>query len=314
MQIRLITYNRVEAGGTPAPSIVRPMSPNVATYLVQHMTAMRSHADDGSWPPAEFVDPLCEHMFEELRVGSEERFLSAASTVVQRLIGRMRGNTSPGLLVCVQVDDKPEPLAAILKLEVGRDYAGVLQRLETGEEQLDAVRNVLDPPGKLQKGALFIDRRPDSQVVIGDKLADTAKYFPDALGIRQVQKAKPATTELIRAVYSVAPEAAPSLERKLRDMAETSDKPLERVERVLDELELPSTQVDEVRGILENQPRPVRTVDIRKPISLTIEADNITVFGPAADIDEKVEIIPQPDGSWHITVSHIYEEPRRQYT
>jgi hypothetical protein len=314
VQIRLITYSHVEAGGKPAPSTIRPMSPDAAIYLVQHMTAMRSHAADGSWPPAEFVDPTCEHMFEELRVGTKERFLSAASTVVQRLIGRMRGNTSPGLLVCMQIDDNPEPSAAILKLEVGRDYAGVLQRLETGEEQLGAVQNVLDPPGKLQKGALVIDRRPDSQVVIGDKLADTAKYFPEALGIRQIQKAKPATIELIRAVHSIAPEAARSLERKLRNMAETSSKPLERVERVLEELDLPSTQVDDVRGMLENQPRPVRTVDVRKPISLTIEADSITVSGPAADIDEKVETARQADGSWHIIVRRIYEEPRRKYT
>ncbi len=314
MQIHLMTYSHVEAGGTPAPSIIRPTSPEVVVYLLQHMKALRRHADNGSWPPAEFVDPMCEHMFEELRVGSEERFLSAASTVVQRLIGRMRGNTSPGLLVCVQADENPEPSAVVLKLQVGPDYAGVLQRLETGEEELGAVRNVLDPPGKLQKGALFIDRRPDSQVIIGDKLADTARYFPDALGIRQVQKAKPATLELVRAVASVDAAAVPALQQKLRDMAETSDIPLEPVERVLEELELPSTQADEVRGILENQPRPVRTVDVRRPVSLTIEADNITVSGPAEDIDDKVEIAPQPDGSWHIIVTRIYEQPRRRYT
>jgi hypothetical protein len=52
VQIRLITYSHVEAGGKPAPSTIRPMSPDAAIYLVQHMTAMRSHAADGSWPPS----------------------------------------------------------------------------------------------------------------------------------------------------------------------------------------------------------------------------------------------------------------------
>jgi hypothetical protein len=105
--------------------------------------------------------------------------------------------------------------AAALKLEVVTPNSAVLERLETGEEVLEGATNVLDAPGQLQKGALVDDPRPQSDVIIGDRLAQDALYFPRAFGIRAEQRPVHAAADLVAALDGRVPAVGPRVVQAL---------------------------------------------------------------------------------------------------
>jgi hypothetical protein len=135
-----------------------------------------------------------------------------------------------GLLICVRVVDGKKRSAAVLKLEVVTPNSAVLEKLDTGEEVLEAVTDVLDAPGELQKGALVDDPRPGSDVVVGDKLTKDALYFPRAFGIRTEARARDGTAELVAAVSSRLPSLTARIVEALPRVQETA--PAEVVEKI----------------------------------------------------------------------------------
>ena len=76
---------------------------------------------------------------------------------------------------------------AALKLDVHDEHAAAA-RLVGDELQLEAVQDLLDIPGELQKGAVYPDDRPHSEVIIVDKFERTALYFLRALEVQQIEK------------------------------------------------------------------------------------------------------------------------------
>jgi hypothetical protein len=287
------------------------MMPGVDAFLFDHVASLLQRARESDSPIASFVDPEASSLFHQLREGATEKFLAAARTLTLRLIGRMDRRAAPGLLVCLRLRDGKDRSAAALKLEVVTPHAAVLEALDTGEEVLAAATNVLDAPGDLQKGALVPDPRPPSDVVIGDRLAIDAQYFPTAFGIQTEQRAVDATANLV----SVVRAQAPKLVRKVVErLPSATPGPAKDVLAEIGE-QVPQLTTDVRRTIveqLEQLKRPVRTVDTRAPLKQVVSADGITVTGPADAMHRKTRVQRNPEGGWRITVN-VEEQPSTTY-
>jgi hypothetical protein len=311
VKVDMMTYARVAHDAAPGGFVVRPHDSGVDAFLFEHVGSLRERARTGDSPVASFVDPEAAQLFQQLLVGTEEHFLAAARTLTLRLIGRMDRRAAPGLLVCLRLLDGRSRSAAALKLEVVTPHAAVLESLDSGEEVLAAATNVLDAPGDLQKGGLVPDPRPSSDVVIGDRLAIDAQYFPTAFGIQIEQRALDATFDLVSTVQAQAPSLVRQVVQRLPDAKPGSAKAvLEQISSAIPELNdgVRSTILDQ----LEQRKRPVRTVDTRAPLRLTLSADGITVSGPAELRHRKVEVLRVPEGGWRISVA-LEDEPTVNY-
>jgi hypothetical protein len=283
VELELMTYARVSRGAAPGNMVERPHDAGVDAFLFDHVASLLERARGGDSPIASFVDPEASSLFDELRTEAPEKFLAAAQTLTLRLIGCMDRRAAPGLLVCLRLRDGKRRAAAALKLEVVTPHAAVLEALDTGEEVLAAATNVLDAPGDLQKGALVPDPRPLSDVVIGDRLAIDAQYFPTAFGIQTEQRAVDASANLV----SVVQAQAPKLVRKVVErLPSATPGPAKDVLAEIGE-QVPQLTTDVRRTIvdqLEQLKRPVRTVDTRAPLKQVVSADGITVTGPADEL------------------------------
>lgn len=307
----MMTYARVAHDAAPGNMVARPHDAGVDAFLFDHVLSLSERGAKGDSPIANFVDREASRLFEQLRRGTEEQFLTAARTLTLRLIGRMDRRSAPGLIVCLRLADGRRRSAAALKLEVVTPHAAVLEALDTGEEVLAAATNVLDAPGDLQKGALVPDPRPSSNVVIGDRLPVDAQYFPTAFGIQTEQRAVEATANLVSVVQTQAPTLVREVVQRLPTATPGPAKDvLAEIGREIPELN--ADVRDTIVNQLEQLKRPVRTVDPRAPLKQIISADGITVSGPADAMHRKAEVLKNPEGGWRITVS-VEEEPAITY-
>lgn len=310
-QITLMTYTRVACDATPGTMTARPHDAGVDRFLQDHVHALRRLAERGDAPLADFLEIDAQRLFQKLRAGTDEEFYAASRALAQRLIARMDGRAAPGLLVCLRITDGQELSGATLKLEVVTPNAAVLEALESGEEVLAAATNVLDAPGDLQKGALVPDRREGSDVVVGDRLARDAAYFPAAFGIQTTQRAADTAAELIDSIQRHAPESAAPAVRALPWLEPGP------VAEVLEQLASQVPGLDEqvradVESDLLSRQRPVRDVHTSGSVKTVIQGNGVTVSGSAAAMTDVV-VEPDPAGEgWRIVIP-LAERPRTIY-
>jgi len=310
-QIVRMAYTRVAHDALLRPQEARAHDSRVDAFLLDHMEALRASADGGDAPVTAFFDPTAQDLFEVLRTGGEREFLAAADGLAAKLVGEMDGRSGPGLLVCVQVSDGGELSGAALKLEVVAPNSAVLEALDSGEEVLSGATNVLDSPGKLQKGALVPDPRGASAVVIGDKLARDAAYFPRAFGIRPEQRAADTAADLVEAIAAVDPAAARAAARALPGVESGAARNVlaglgEHVPALDDDVQ------EAVLGRLTAAPRPVVTVDTGGSVREILRADGITITGTAAAM-RAVDVDPDPQGGGYVITIRVADEPRRTF-
>jgi hypothetical protein len=287
--------------------VARPHDEGVDEYLFGHVKSLFDRASGGDSPIARFVDADASALFEQLRTGSEKQFLTAARLLTLRLVGAMDRRAAAGLLVCLRVKDGGKTSAAALKLEVVTPHAAVLEALDTGEEVLAAATNVLDAPGDLQKGALVRDPRPQSEVIIGDRLAIDAQYFPAAFGIQTEQRAIDAAANLVSTLHAQAPSVVRDVVQRLPSTAPGAAKDvLKKISQDVPQL-TPKVQETVVEQ-LEQLKRPVRMVDTLAPVQQVISADGVRVIGPAEVMHRKAVVELNPEGGWRIIIS-AEEEP-----
>lgn len=306
-----MTYTRVAFDAAPGEMTPREHDSKVDAFLLDHMTALVGSAERNDAPVANFVEPPAQALFEAIRTGAQPAFLDAAGQLARRLVGAMDRRSGPGLLVCVQVLDGRELSGAALKLEVVAPRSAVLEALDSGEEVLSGATNVLDAPGKLQKGALVRDPRGTSDVVIGDKLYRDAAYFPRAFGIRPEQRDADTAADLINSIEAVAPAAARQAARLLPEIQPgTAAAVLEALGEQVPPLD--ESARESVLGRLAAGPRPVRNVDTSGNVREVLSADGVTITGTVSAM-RAVEYSRDPEGDgWLITV-RVREEPRRTY-
>lgn len=302
-----LSFVRVAKGSRPTVATLRPGVEEVSAFLCAHADGLIARANDGTAANARFYDDDRKQLIEDLRSGADDQFLAASDLLATRLADEMNHVARPasGLLVCTTFEgDQPSSprLAAVLKLEVVSDQGAVLRRLDSGEETLAAVTNVLDRPGELQKGLVFADTRGDSEAVVGDKAAQNeARYYLKAMGITLDAHTNRSAAELVasvnrhtdrdtaRRVVVTLPAVPSGTPREVLDGLRARD------------IAIPNEAAAVIVDELTSGPRPVRHVDVESRVKATIRAGAVTIKGPARDIDA-IRIQPEPGGDWIITI------------
>src|SRR6476469_9222 len=201
--IEYLTFQNVGPDAQVEEAVLRDHEVEIDRFLIAHMDALLAAANKGTVPTAVFLDDVAESLFRDARDSDCEAFLEAATGMSTQLIKAMDNRSKEGLLVIFRTSG-PKGNLAVLKLEVASQYAATLQRVGEGQENLLAVKDVLDAPGRLQKGLLYADPRDASSIVAIDKRsAITANYFLRAFSI--VLNAQPAegNLALVQAVFAV---------------------------------------------------------------------------------------------------------------
>lgn len=310
--VRRVTYARVAAGIVPNAATERQHDEGLDTFLLEHVRQLRGFASGKTACPAVFLEADDSALFEQLRTGSKDAFLDAARQLTIRLVGKMNGTTAPGLLVCVQVEDEgTNESAAVLKLQVVTPNAANLELLDTGEELLSAVKDVMDAPGKLQKGALVQDERPGSDVIMGDVASTEAQYFPSAFGISIEQRASLAAVDTLAEIRQVC---GPTVESAVREAL--PEIPSGNVIGVLESVgeRVPALADAATRKTIEDRlaarPRPVRRISTDVPLTEYVVASGITIKAPITGENRVSWKRNDTDGGYDINI-HVDEEPRR---
>ncbi len=302
-----MTYARVAADATPHFPHFRPIEDGVMGFLGDHINSLftMAKAPDAT-PPGRFAHRDAQRLFRDLHTGSESEFLAAADALTRRLIGRMNRATAEGLLVCVRAETAADDgrVAGVLKLQVVAPNAAVLRALDSGDIVLTAVKDLLDSPGDLQKGALVASRLPDGHVLCGDRVTHIARYFPDAFGIQIFCRPSVATRAFFDAVEEFAeplisevaaawPAVRPGSPREV--LAELGQKVPDLTA---------SLQAD-IAERLETAARPVARLDTTRTVKETCQAGEITISGPIDEMRRHVRVAARPGGGWRITVESV---------
>jgi hypothetical protein len=307
MTIMKVAYAYVEEKGPPPVCKLRQISADLESYLEAHVNSLNERASkgDGS-PPATFRTKESTARFDSLLTGDDDQFVTAAQSIASQLQKEMDKRTKKGFFVALRRDGAAEMEAAALKLDVQDKQAAALGWDEHGDPDLEAVKGLLDIPGKLQKGAVFPDVRATSDVVIGDKLPDTALYFLRALDAQQIAKPGPATGVFVHAVKEIAEDRVTVVARAL----ESETKPttprafFKRHPEVL-----PQDVRESVLDRIEHDRRPVKRIDpTRHAIMGTWKADGITVRGRLTDLESKFTKLPRKGGGWRMQID-VSDEP-----
>jgi hypothetical protein len=308
-----MTYARVAADAVPAPPELRPIDTGINDFLADHIRDLRHLAATHQTQPGRFVDGEAQALFRSLRYDETPAFLATVDSVTKRLIGNMDQRTRSGLLVCLRGNEGSDLVAAVLKLQVVAEHGAVLEKLDSGDEVLSAVTDLLDKPGDLQKGALVTSTLPEGQVLTGDRLArQDAIYFPDALGIQLYARPSEAVSELLDAVEATVPELVAPVAAALRSI------PAGNSAAVLSELgnripELDGSRQADVAERLEHLKRPVGTIDTGQRLRERIKIGEITVSGPMDAMRQyaRIEHIHDQD-RWQVVVEGT-AEPKRSH-
>jgi hypothetical protein len=313
MSLSLVSYAFIERGGTPPVCDAAQIEPDDEAYLRQHIAHLVERATNGHSPAAEFVSPESEERFHQLAHGTDEEFLSAALTISTQIQDCMHHKASPGLLVFARFAGEPTVAAALLKLEVAERYSAILREIAAGNVRISVVRDRMTGAAELQKGALIPDPRDDSDVVVGDKIGDTAAYFLTGLGVRQFVK----TLTAVEAFYRVAVNQDPTRHRSERlALALAEDQPEDVGVFVNAHPELFSPeQAEDLRRHSETAQRPIKSLAPTKAAAARqiIRAGGITITGALADMLRGVIRERLADGRWRVSIvtdtePEVYED------
>lgn len=307
MAIRKVAYGYVEHLGAAPNCALHTVSSDLEAYLEAHVLDLQRRAASGDGtPPASFRSTDAKQRMEQLLAGDDDAFLTNAQALAVRLQGEMDGRTRKGFFVALRVNIDGKQSAAVLKLDVQDKYAAAIER-SSDEPDLEVVKELLDLPGDLQKGALYPDKRTESDLIIGDKLFETSLYFLRAIDAEQIAKPGPATGTVVRLVKEVAPERTTEVARALETEAKATT-PKAFFQRHPDLL--PDDQRRSVLDSLAQQRRPVRRIDPgRHSLVGAYVADGITIRGRITELADKVTVSPRKEGGWKIEIV-VSEEPR----
>lgn len=314
MNISLTTLSLV-AHDAPlrAPHLEKDIEGKVQEFFVDHIGALREMSEhDDAPPPARFIDPEAQELFQTLHMGGTSEFLSSARILTKRLIGNMNKRTTRGLLACVRGEEGgSNRTTAILKLEIDPSNGTMLEELASGDIRLSTVTNVLEQPGDLQKGILVMSDMPAEEVICGDTLSHQARYFPEAFGIQVFARPSRGPSAFLKAVARHDAQLAGPVAAALPRVRPGT--PREVVTELADLVPAldPQTQ-EEIIDTLEQAPRPITRLDTAKQVTAVIEQDGITIKGPAQVISQGVKLRETAEGSWEAVV-HFNNPPEIIY-
>ncbi len=310
MTIEMLTYLYVAPRSEVGAAELREHDEATDQFLSEHFAYLTAKAESASTPCATFREREAQDLFAKLEKGDGEAFLEAADMFTKRLVEEMDGRASAGLLVFARFVEDGVTSAVVLKLDVVSAHAGVLRQLADGPESLGTVRDVLDSPGKLQKGLVTPDLRDGSDVFVSDRLTKTSEYFVRAFGVTIESRPVEGVLSMVEAVLREVPEAAIDVVKALPaieggPLRETLDHLVEQVPKLE-----PKRQI--IEESLRTLRRPVRSIDTSAGCKLKVIVDSITIEGPAVDVNESVSCEPEPTQGWTTTIRST-SEPRWVY-
>lgn len=279
-----------------APHLEQDIEANVQAFFRDHIEALRAMSDDADAPPPGLVvEPECQDLFQRLQAGDINEFADTAGVFAKRLIKYMNGSTAKGLLACVRAEDNGDRLTAALKLEIDASNGTRLEELAAGEIRLAAVTNVLQQPGKLQKGILVHSGMPAEEVLCGDVHATQAQYFPRAFGIRTFARPSQGPPALLKIIAQRDVALAVQVAAVLPQVRSGT------LPEVLSELGDRVSSLDaaiqaELIETLEQSPRPIARIDTSKQVITVIGDGDIVLRGPAEEIGQRVDLHETADG------------------
>jgi hypothetical protein len=309
MAITDVAYAYVEPGGAAPDCRIQVVSKEIRLYLSEHMDDLLARAGRDSSAPAFFRTQQAKKRFSNMLIGTKEEFLALARDLTDRLYTAMDNRSKKGFLVTVRRSmTTGDVQAAVLKLDVS-DKSAAAALLIKGEERLEPVRDLLDRPGELQKGAVYPDPRTESHVVVGDKvMVETAQYFLRALEVQQIAAAGSATKSFVDVVAAVAGDKIDGVVKELHAYAG----PVSPFDFFQNHPDLLTTEERErTLGKLEGQARPVRIVNpVSRPPKAVVIADGITIRGGVDDM-QKVGWVRHGAG-WQIQID-VVDQPHKRY-
>ena len=305
MAISRVTYAYVEQAGKAPLCKMRTVSGDLEEYLEAHVNDVVRRRNDGRSPPSSFNSSDAKARLERLLNGSEQEFLESAQLLATRLQKEMDGRTKRGFFVALVRTSEGNAEAAVLKLDVNEEFAATIGTDDAGEPDLEAVKDLLDIPGDLQKGAVYPDSRDDSELTVADKLSETSLYFLRALDVQQVSAAGAATKLLLQAVRDVDPERLLDVSKALETETRTTPKDFfDRNEGLIE-----PDKREEVLNRLEHVKRPVRFIDpTAHALVGAYRSDGLMIRGPMSVLREQITVVPRP-GGWRIQID-VTEKPR----
>jgi hypothetical protein len=311
VEVKRLAYTQVAAKAVPRAPALREINEGVNAFLGDHIRGLQELTRSRSTQPGRFTDPSAQDLFRSLLYADEPGFLAAMDTLTKRLVGTMDQRTNPGLLICLSATDGKVDIAGVLKLQVVSEHGAVLERLDSGEEVLSAVTDVLDKPGELQKGALVSSALADGHVMTGDRLIPDAAYFPRAFGIQIYARPSQAAGQLLDVVGEVEPDLAPAVAASLPSVpaGDVADV-LAAVGRQVSGL-TPDVQAT-VADALAHRTRPVGRIDTGRASTMVIRIGDITISGPTASMARNARIQGRSAQGWQVTVQGV-DEPKTNY-
>jgi hypothetical protein len=280
-------------------------------FLADHIRDLRYLTVARQTQPGRFVDPQAQTLFRSLGYDKTPDFLATVDLLTNRLISKMDHRTKAGLLICLRANDDSNLIAGVLKLQVVAEHGAVLEKLDSGDEVLSAVTDLLDKPGDLQKGALVMSALPEGQVLTGDRLTgQDAIYFPTAFGIQLYARPSESVGELLDAVEATAPDLVGTV------AAELPSVPRGDTSAVLSELGnripgLDGSRQADVAQRLERLRRPVGIIDTTRRTREQIRIGDITISGPIEAMRQYTRITQLHDQRWQVVVEGTTEPKRR---
>jgi hypothetical protein len=314
LDIKFVTYTRVEAGMPPKPQQLREIDEATAGFLGDHVDKLLKKATSGAAAlAARFAEPDAHKLFRSLYRGTANEFLDAADRLAERLADAMDSRASDGLFVALRAESADfEVVAGVLKLQVVEGHGAVLQQLESGELQLAAVTDMLEQPGNLEKGALVAKSLKDGEVYCADRLQVKARYFPTALGIRRFA----APAEAAKSFFDTAQRVAPALVAQIAAAWPKAEPDYTRevLARLGDEVCGLTAEIQEkIIEALEAYPEPVAWLDTQRKVRESYKFGGITVSGPIEEMRQRISVAPQPEGGWQV-VLETPEQPKVSHT
>lgn len=315
MRITHMTLAKVSHDAESASPDLREVDDGINAFLGDHIMGLREMTSRRKTSPGKFTEPEAMRLFHDLFTGPDADFLTASASLTKRLIEKMDARTAKGLLICLRAHDHQERYGGVLKLQVVAPNAAVLEELASGAVKLSAVRDLLDKPGDLQKGALSTSWLAEDRIMVGDQLGQDAAYFPEAFAIRIYARPATAVADLFAALDKVAPKLAAPVAAALP--AVSSGDPTGVLAALGEKVpELTPGIQSRIIDALENQARPVAQIDTARAATETIRVGEIKITGPVSQMRQQVRIEQQEDATeaegWTVIIDSP-REPRRTH-
>lgn len=311
MKVEFVTYQMVSINRQIEPAELRDHSANEDNFLIAHMDAIRENVASGLAPITQFAKAEDKESLDQALSGDEQQFLDVATKMTESLANEMTKVTKQGLLTVFTMvsDDSRQKYVVVLKLQESSSRGAVLEEVADGKRELHAVEHVLDGPQTIQKGLIYPDVRPDSQVMVTERSSKTraAEYFLRAFGLIMNSRPKDATVQLIAAVAAEDTTGGREILRSVIETLPTMEATDAEITHVIDTIEAREPRFREIREAVSERigkvNRPISSCEPKASVKQRLTAGSIIIEGPTEDMQAYVDEVYDPaTESWRVIV------------